>query len=383
MRSTTHAQLDSQLGADSVALVGAAQRTQLEPDRHSIQQTAVVGTYELAADEHLAAQPKRRGALVFLRASRIYSHTDTQLTLDHISTVHDLPGVLDVACCDVFHPPAARRLPTLYAACAENTLQSVLVESVADAKTASTTNLMQADQSQQDNIILSVDVVRETEHSVLTATSDSHGAVSVFRTANGNTSPVESRKAVHAQEAWTTCLDVDPQNAGGPVTVYSGGDDGTLCGWQMGSNHTTIKLRKAHQGVGVTAIAKNRYDTSHFGQMSLWTGGYDDTLRVWDIRAMRRCVSEVCVGGGVWRIKFHPHDAGLVLVASMYDGFKVVQVDSSSLETSVTARYDGHKSLAYGASWVPALDCGNERVALTGSFYDHCVQLWSVLVAGG
>lgn len=55
---------------------------------------------------------------------------------------------------------------------------------------------------------------------------------------------------------------------------------------------------------------------------------YDEVLRVWDTRSLTRPVTEHATGGGVWRIKPHPQDPTLLLLAAMYNGFHVVQWDT-------------------------------------------------------
>lgn len=114
----------------------------------------------------------------------------------------------------------------------------------------------------------------------------------------------------------------------------------------------------------------------------LWTGGYDDMIRIWDLRMLKRCVAEVGVGGGVWRIGFHEEMCGVAVVAAMYGGFKVVgRGKGGGLE--VRAGYDGHDGdgIGYGACWVPGVERREgeevERVAVTGSFYDRSLQLWT------
>lgn len=80
----------------------------------------------------------------------------------------------------------------------------------------------------------------------------------------------------------------------------------------------------------------------------LLTGGYDDTLRLRDVRSIRRCVDEVVCGGGVWRIKedqgvlHHGRNPRTFLLGYMYDGFKLESV-GSDYTLSVVAFYNEHK----------------------------------------
>ena len=60
---------------------------------------------------------------------------------------------------------------------------------------------------------------------------------------------------------------------------------------------------------------------------------YDDVMRVFDKRKLSNPMSQYQAGGGVWRIKPHPTDPNLLLLAAMYNGFHVVQlIDSVEVE---------------------------------------------------
>lgn len=217
-------------------------------------------------------------------------------------------------------------------------------------------------------IVLSVDMSGE-----LLGASDADGGLYVLRVSAGGCERVAERADVHAAEAWSMCVSGEAE----ALRVYSGGDDGTLCGWDVDGGGIMFRLRKPHGGVGVTSVVRDAAGTG-----MLWTGGYDDTLRLWDLRAMRNAVQEIELGGGVWRVKFHPDDPRLMLVATMYDGFKVVRRDAVDGRLRVVCRFDEHKSIAYGAAWMPAREtCPGQSVALTGSFYDHSLRLWSSDVA--
>jgi diphthamide biosynthesis protein 7 len=113
---------------------------------------------------------------------------------------------------------------------------------------------------------------------------------------------------------------------------------------------------------------------------------YDNTVRLFDARKLSNPVASADVGGGAWRVKWHPsssrkHD---LLVACMHDGFKVVRFNLclqgcdlfSGGEARILRKYDGHKSLAYGVDWCHTPSSG-ETVVGCCSFYDHKMSLWS------
>lgn len=58
------------------------------------------------------------------------------------------------------------------------------------------------------------------------------------------------------------------------------------------------------------------------------TCSYDEILRVWDTRSLSGPVAEHATRGGVWRIKPHPQDPTLLLVAAMYNAFQLLRWDT-------------------------------------------------------
>lgn len=56
---------------------------------------------------------------------------------------------------------------------------------------------------------------------------------------------------------------------------------------------------------------------------------YDEMVSIWDKRMMTGRAQPVAQrgteGGGVWRIKWHPHDPRLFVIAAMHRGFFVMR----------------------------------------------------------
>lgn len=96
-------------------------------------------------------------------------------------------------------------------------------------------------------------------------------------------------------------------------------------------------------------------------------------------------VTDVEVGGGAWRVKWHPSASRKedLLVACMHDGFKVIKCsfiegeekEPINSQPVVTSRYDAHTSLAYGVDWQH--DLSQEDYMASCSFYDHSLHMWS------
>ena len=192
--------------------------------------------------------------------------------------------------------------------------------------------------------------------------SDSEGGVSIL-SVQEEEATVTTRIPAHSFEAWTTCF-----NKHNSSLVYSGGDDCVFKLHDLRQEHSVRSNSRSHS-MGVTSMLADLRD-----QNKLWTGSYDEQLRLWDVRNCRQEVESLSVGGGVWRIKQNLTNSTLLL-ATMHDGFKTVR------DMAVVEEYREHESLAYGADWVVGLDTeeGKSRdIAATCSFYDHLLRVWSV-----
>jgi diphthamide biosynthesis protein 7 len=148
----------------------------------------------------------------------------------------------------------------------------------------------------------------------------------------------------HDFELWATSFDIHQ-----PQLVYTGSDDCKFSCWDLRNNpslKSAFQNTKVHK-MGVRCIVKNPSDPN-----TLFTGCYDEYLRVWDARSISKPVNEtsICLGGVVWRIKPHPIVPGLVLAACIHNGFAVVKIEGDKAEVIET--YSKHGSLAYGADWL-------------------------------
>jgi WD40 repeat protein len=145
-----------------------------------------------------------------------------------------------------------------------------------------------------------------------------------------------------------------------------GGDDCKLKFWDTRSLSRPQHTCK-HHSMGVCSVA------SHPSQPHVFaSGSYDEMVCVWDTRHMMQPLCEVGVGGGVWRLKWHPVDKGLLLAACMHNGCHVLQWETGLL--SVVVGYYQHKSLLYGIDWGRMRRY--ESVVASCSFYDQAFHLW-------
>lgn len=113
---------------------------------------------------------------------------------------------------------------------------------------------------------------------------------------------------------------------------------------------------------------------------------YDGTVRVFDTRKLPLPLTTMDVGGGAWRVKWHPSPdrKNDLLVACMHSGFKIIDIGQTAhlmqndLPHGVRKQFDRHESLAYGADWSFHQETrGEETLIASCSFYDHTLYLWT------
>lgn len=211
-------------------------------------------------------------------------------------------------------------------------------------------------------------------------------------------------------EAWSINLvrseksDGDVQGECGQTIVYSGGDDSKLrfVPWSWDSNssleesHTTSPPAtiKGQHNAGVTAILPLGCWALNGGRIVL-TGSYDDHLRVFAIQdldsgcaAQRvQLLSEINLGGGVWRLNLIDSSSGppevgrveiRVLASCMHAGARIVSIatsDGAVWKCSIAARFEEHESMNYASDCIP-FDKARGLRCISTSFYDKLLCLW-------
>lgn len=175
----------------------------------------------------------------------------------------------------------------------------------------------------------------------------------------------------HVYEPWVAAW-----NYWESSVVYSGGDDLNLKGWDVRQPlHRPIFANRSFDA-GVTSVQNHPY-VEHL----LAVGSYNNAVRLFDMRKPLSALITMDVGGGAWRVKWHPlpERKNDLLVACMHDGFKVVSTDLKEITMSygIGKCFDQHESLGYGVDWSFHEDVHEETLIASCSFYDHKLCLWS------
>jgi diphthamide biosynthesis protein 7 len=183
--------------------------------------------------------------------------------------------------------------------------------------------------------------------------------------------------------AWITVF--DPYD---PMKILSGGDDCALKAWDLRSSCLIAKNTKSHDA-GVTSLQYHPHREHIFA-----SGSYDEHVRVWDDRVLKKPVTSLHVGGGVWRTKWFAtpsssSSSDFLALSCMQGGSCVAEHVAEDDETSSSLRkvlsYPeeaslSEKHLAYG---IGALldwgDAGRDYDCLMAScsFYENNVSLWA------
>ncbi|XP_038559816.1 diphthine methyltransferase [Micropterus salmoides] len=318
---------DTELSADTVEWCPV-------PSSHDI---LACGTYQLqkgTGEED--ATPSRTGRLYLFEFRREGSMSPPLTELQRMDT----PAILDLKWCHV--PVSGGAVLGMAAATGELQLYT-LSESQEGSRSLQALSSLEVG---AERLALSLDWSTGRMHSsdVRVVCSDSAGCVSVLSLAEGTLTALSQWKA-HDFEAWISAFSYwDTQ------LVYSGGDDCKLKGWDLRLGPSCPIFTSKRHSMGVCSIHSNPH-REHI----LATGSYDEQVLLWDGRNMRQPLSESPMGGGVWRLKWHPTHQHLLLAACMHNDFHILHcqqaLEGSGGACPVVASYILHNSLAYGADW--------------------------------
>ena len=184
-------------------------------------------------------------------------------------------------------------------------------------------------------------------------------------------------------EVWTCCFAASTSTGqsalsnDGTNVVISGGDDCTMKLWDVRSGlfQPLAKVGNAEFEAGVTAVSYHSTMDHIFA-----VGSYDEVVRFYDVRSLKNPLGRVNVGGGVWRIRWHPNIGGRILIGAMHGGCRIVNADDFT-DPRIESQFTKHESMAYGADWLfgdmkGGDDGESSSHAASCSFYDRRVCLW-------
>ncbi|CAN6597821.1 diphthine methyltransferase [Trichomonascus vanleenenianus] len=222
-----------------------------------------------------------------------------------------------------------------------------------------------------DEDVLVTSVVFNGDSDLVSATLTS-GQVALVKFAQGSMEVVGMSDS-HSLECWISSFG----SAGLSNVVFSGGDDCMLVAHDVRTfDESPIWSKRVHDA-GVTSILPSSANWLANSPETLWTGGYDDTLRSIDLRTTQdlqpyhipRVKSSTNLGGGVWKLVPSPvANDDRVLVCCMYGGARIVSPDLEVVRTFEK----GHESMVYGCDWAR-----DARYVVSCSFYDKQMNVWS------
>eukprot|EP00455_Lapot_gusevi_P021704 TRINITY_DN22719_c0_g2_i1.p1 TRINITY_DN22719_c0_g2~~TRINITY_DN22719_c0_g2_i1.p1 ORF type:complete len:386 (-),score=27.00 TRINITY_DN22719_c0_g2_i1:67-1224(-) len=230
------------------------------------------------------------------------------------------------------------------------------------------------------------------------AASQSDGRLTLFDLQPTGLTPTAEWSG-HEYEGWIVAFD-----SWQPQLLYSGADDCLLRGWDERTSFRSPLFTNSWHEAGVCSLQSSPHQP-----FLLASGSYDEKLRLWDTRYFKQPIVTYQLGGGVWRIKWHPVNPDLILTACMHNGFHVCQLsnpdhsthcDTSNLDSNSSnnntsgeeksgyqhgqnvacelgSSYMEHQSLAYGVDWFikPEADLRRSLIA-SCSFYDCALHVW-------
>lgn len=310
------------------------------------QQFLLCGTYHLEENNSKELQvPARRKGHIYLFEYNAKRNDFAKVDLQETAAILDQKWTKLNATAD----------PIIGAASA---LGEVILYSLRDSRLHFLSSVV-LDPEQENLLACAIDWNAEQEPDRKLVVSDSKGHMSLLQLRESSLSMVSTWMA-HSFEAWTCAFDKHNSNI-----VYTGGDDMCLNVFDTRLAVRKVLTNKVHRA-GVTTMLSFG-DVDH----NLVTGSYDDILRLFDTRNFKAAMTEVNLGGGIWRIKQNPFDKNLLLCACMYHNFSIVQMDASWQNMDVVGEYFEHKSICYGADWCHQKLDDDEVIMATCSFYDR------------
>ncbi|KAK6464755.1 WD40-repeat-containing domain protein [Scheffersomyces coipomensis] len=312
----------------------------------------ILGTYKLEDDG------SRHGSL------DIYKNDDGQLSF--ISKEPTASAILDIK----FNPQDDSMLIS-----AHSTGEIMVWKYDQENKSLEIKEIMQI--FEREYLVTSI-VFSITSPNILLATSTSGESSIVDLYSKTN----ETLFTTHELECWTGNFGELGELSN---VVYTGGDDAKLIAHDLRTMDKIWSTTSRHHDAGVVSILPSGTSWNNANPHQLWSGSYDDNLRIFDLRLMDKSnpslipgyipkiLKQENLGGGVWRLIPSPIEGDeRVLACCMYDGARVINpLADNGFEVSRYFKGD-HSSMCYGGDWAE-----KTNTIATCSFYDNILQVWS------
>ena len=172
-------------------------------------------------------------------------------------------------------------------------------------------------------------------------------------------------------EIWCTVFDERDKRL-----VWSGADDCKLKSWDLRTpcrSAASETPQRVHE-MGVTSVRTLEQNPS-----ILVTGSYDERVRLFDVRNLRRPISTAAVDGGVWQLRTVPIPSAPkavgIAAACMRGGVSVLDLTTSGLAVRASNAFSN--ALMYGIEHLGTFAAGSIQM-VSCSFYEHELHFWSV-----
>ncbi|EGV61767.1 WD40 repeat-like protein [Yamadazyma tenuis] len=223
------------------------------------------------------------------------------------------------------------------------------------------------------------------EDTVTSVNFNHKGDIIIATCTNGQTCSIDLEKGdinyfdtTHDLECWISAFGELGELCN---VIFTGGDDSKLIAHDIRTNTKIWATGTRHHEAGVVSILPASKTWNSMNPNQLWTGSYDDNLRILDLRVMDKenpaliegyipvVHQKENLGGGVWRLIPSPApNDNRILACCMYDGARIVDVKEDQFVVTKYFKAD-HESMCYGGDW------GSSGIT-TCSFYDKVVQRW-------
>ncbi|XP_073997034.1 diphthine methyltransferase isoform X2 [Rhodnius prolixus] len=286
----------------------------------------VCGTYQLSENEEnvMTSEKKRVGYLYLFKFSNKFN--GFLKVLQKLS----MPGILDCKWCHV----KLQNNVFLALVNAVGELRILLLDGNGDETLLQEVHKVKLT-SNEDTLLLSLDwSTGITDSVVKVVVSSSSGHVTMVSFSDGSFYKHDSWK-LHDFEAWIVAFNYWNVNL-----FFSGGDDCKLKCFDTRVGQV-VSTNTSHEA-GVTSLHMNFKKEN-----SLISGSYDENIRFWDVRNMKKHRNQISTGGGVWRLKWEPKLCLKISASCMYSGSVVVD----AVDEKIIATYKEHASINYGIDW--------------------------------